>query len=195
MTKLQAATVSKFKDLANMSFFKREYKEALLNYSLALKEKPEDKEARIGALLADMAFEKEEEAVALFEYYEVSKSMKIDNALETLEQIIDSIEYESDPLNNLLSTIEERIGAIEDGILYSDFIAHVNSREDVKRALEDLMFSSKIIIYKKEDFTELIKILLSNGYRDLAYEYIESALLLYPDDKVFYDLLKKAEIS
>ena len=187
--------MSKFKDLANMSFFKREYKEALLNYSLALKEKPEDKEARIGALLADMAFEKEEEAVALFEYYEVSKSMKIDNALETLEQIIDSIEYESDPLNNLLSTIEERIGAIEDGILYSDFIAHVNSREDVKRALEDLMFSSKIIIYKKEDFTELIKILLSNGYRDLAYEYIESALLLYPDDKVFYDLLKKAEIS
>ncbi len=185
--------MSKFKDLANISFFKREYKDALLNFSLALKEKPEDQEARIGALLADMAFEKEEEAVALFEYYEVSKSMKIENALETLEQIIDSIEYESDPLNDILSTIEERIVAIEDGILYSDFIAHVSSREDVKRALEDLMFSSKIIIYKKEDFIELIGILLDNGYRDLAFNYLESALLLYPDDNVFYDLMKKVE--
>jgi tetratricopeptide (TPR) repeat protein len=185
--------MSNFKDLANNSFFKRDYKRALLNYSLALKEKPDDTEAKIGALLADMAFEKEDEAVALFEYYEVTKAIDAKNAHETIERIIQNVDERNDPLYDILSTIEERISVIEDGILYEEFIAHVNSRENIKLALEDLIFSTKIIIYKKEDFVELIGMLLDNGYDEMAYNYIESALALYPDDRLFYDFLQTLE--
>jgi tetratricopeptide (TPR) repeat protein len=185
--------MSNFKDLANNSFFKRDYKRALLNYSLALKEKPDDTEAKIGALLADMAFEKEDEAVALFEYYEVTKAIDAKNAHETIERIIQNVDERNDPLYDILSTIEERISVIEDGILYEEFIAHVSSRENIKLALEDLIFSTKIIIYKKEDFVELIGMLLDNGYDEMAYNYIESALTLYPDDRLFYDFLQTLE--
>ena len=185
--------MSKFKDLANNSFFKRDYKRALLNYSLALKDEPDDSDAKIGALLADMAFEKEDEAVALFEYYEVTKAMDAQNAEKTIERIIQNVDERDDPVHELFSTLEERISTIEDGILYDEFIAHVTSRENVKIALEDLIFSSKIIIYKKEDFIELIGILLDNGYEEMAYNYIDTALTLYPDDKLFYDFLERLE--
>ncbi len=185
--------MSNFKDLANNSFFKRDYKRALLNYSLALKEKPDDNEAKIGALLADMAFEKEDEAIALFEYYEVTKMIDAENADETIERIIQNVDHRDDPFYDILSTIEERMSVIEDGILYDEFIAHITSRENTKRALEDLIFSTKIIIYKKEDFAELIGILLENGYLDMAYNYIENALTLYPDDTLFYDFLQRLE--
>ena len=187
--------MSKFKDLANNSFFKRDYKKALLNYSLALKESPEDKEARIGALLADMATDKEEEAVALFEYYEVSKAMDENGAHETLENIIDSVEGGVSVVEDLLHTIEDHIVAIEDGIIYDDFMAHVNSRENTKRAIEDLMFSTKIIIYKKEDFIELIEMLIDNSFNELAYNYIESAMHIYPNDPKLYNLLNKLELT
>jgi len=185
--------MNKFKELANDSFFQRDFKKALLNYSLALKEVPDDKEAKIGALLADLAFEKEEEAVALFEYYEVTKAVGDQDAEETIERMIENFDYENDDLSDALSEIEGRLGNIEEGILFDEFIAHATSREDVKTAIEDLMFSSKIIIHKKEDFVELIGILIDNGYQELAYNYIENALMLYPDDTYFYDLLKKLE--
>ncbi len=187
--------MSKFKDLANNSFFKREYQEALLNYSLALKDKPDDKEAHIGALLADMANEREEEAMALFEYYEASKALDAEQAHKVLEQIIDSVDDNSETMVNIVTTIEDSLAAIDDGILFDDFIAHVSSREDIKVALEDLMFSTKIIIYKKENFMELIQMLIENNFIDLAYNYIEHALILYPQDSNFYMYLKKLEFK
>ncbi len=185
--------MNRFKELANSSFMQRDFKKALLNYSLALKEFPEDKEAKIGALLADLAFEKEDEAIALFEYYEVTKAVGTENAEETIERIIENYDSENDPLYDFLSGLEERFVNIEEGILFDEFIAHVNSREDLKTAMEDLMFSSKIIIYKKEDFVELIGMLLDIGYSDMAYNYIENALLLYPEDTIFYELLNELE--
>ncbi len=185
--------MNKFKELANNSFMQRDFKKALLNYSLALKDMPEDKEAKIGAILADLAFEKEDEAVALFEYYEVSKAIGTEDAEEAIERIIEKFDTENDPLDDLLAAIEERVSSYEDGIMFEEFIAHVNSRDDIRTALEDLMFSTKIVINRKEDFVELIGILLENGYEEMAYNYIENALLLYPDDTQFYDMLKKLE--
>ncbi len=185
--------MNRFKELGNTSFFQRDFKKALLNYSLALKEVPDDKEAKIGALLADLAFEKEDEAIALFEYYEVTKAVGTENAEETIERMIANFDYENEAIDRILTTIEERLGSIEEGILFEEFIAHVTSRENVKEAIEDLMFSSKIIIHKKEDFVELIGMLIENGFEELAYNYIENALLLYPEDALFYDLLKQLE--
>ena len=186
-------TMNRYKELANSSFFQRDFKNALLNYSLALKEVPDDKEAKIGALLADLAFEKEDEAIALFEYYEVTKAVGNEDAEETIERLIENVDRESESVDQFLNLIEDRLNTIEEGILFNEFIAHVTSRENPREAIEDLIFSSKIIISRKEDFAELIGLLLENGFEQMAYNYIENALALYPDDAYFYELLKRLE--
>jgi tetratricopeptide (TPR) repeat protein len=184
-----------YKEQAKNSFFQRDYKMALLNFSFALKDKPNDREAKIGAMLADMAFEKEDEAVALFEFYEVSKIDDVDNANSVVENIIHSNEVNSEILFSLFSDIEKNFIALEDGINYIDFKNFIEDRGDFKSALEDLMFSSKIIIHKKEDFIDFLEKLLENGYKDLALNYLESALSLYPGEKFFKSVLKQLEVK
>ena len=50
-------------------FYAKNFSEALKDFSFALNAEPTSKEARIGALLCDMAVDNEAQAVALFEYY------------------------------------------------------------------------------------------------------------------------------
>ncbi len=185
--------VNKFKEAAKNSFFKREYKSALLHFALALKESPEDKEARIGAVLSDMALEKEEEAVALFEYYEATRQQDAENADEIVENIIESVDYGSENLYSLIENIEESLIAFEDGIEYRDFKRVVENRGSFKDALEDLMFSTKIIIHKKEDFVDFLNHLIEHDYLDIALNYLENALMLYPDDHFFEETLQRLD--
>ncbi|OQX74672.1 MAG: hypothetical protein B6D59_01765 [Campylobacteraceae bacterium 4484_4] len=181
--------MNKFKEAAKNSFFKREYKSALLHFALALKESPEDKEAKIGAVLSDMALEKEEEAVALFEYYEATRQQDAENADEIVENIIESVDHGSENLYSLIENIEESLIAFEDGIEYRDFKRVVEDRGNFKDALEDLMFSTKIIIHKKEDFVDFLNQLIEYDYLDIALNYLENALMLYPDDHFFEETL------
>lgn len=183
----------KYKELANNSFFKREYKKALFNYALALKVAPDDKESRIGALLSDMASEREDEAVALFEYYETTKSLGQDSADEMIEQIINSEDVNSDYLSYLLDGLEEHIITMEDGIEYKDFLHLTQNENSFKKTLEDIMFSTKIIIHKKEDFIDFVNLLIENGYRELALNYVENALAYYPTELFFQKKLKQLE--
>lgn len=183
----------KYKELANNCFFKQEYKKALFNYALALKENPDDKEARIGALLADLAADQEDEAVALFEYYETTKGLNKDNADELLEKLINGVDTGGDYIFELLDSLEEYIITLEDGIEYQDFLLLAQSKQSFKKALEDIMFSTKIIIHKKEDFIDFVNLLIENDYRDLALNYIENALLYYPTELFFQKKLKQLE--
>lgn len=181
------------KEIANNSFFKREYNKALFHYSLALKEEPLDKEARLGVLLCDMAFDKEDEAVALFEFYEATKDSKDMDVYETMEEIIDYVDQESDNFFALMDSVENQIFSIKDGIEYKDFIELVERKNSFKIAMQDLMFSSKIIIYKKDDFIDFINLLISNDFRELALNYIETALNHYPKEIFFHKKLNQLE--
>ncbi len=183
----------KYKELASNSFFKREYKKALFNYGLALKVAPFDKEAKVGALLSDMATEQEDEAVALFEYYETTKSLDQDNSDEIIEQIINGVDIGSDYIYQLLDGLEEYIVTMEDGVEYKDFLQLCENKESFKKALEDIMFSTKIIIHKKDDFIDFVNLLIENDYRELALNYIENALLYYPTEMFFQKKLKQLE--
>ncbi len=179
--------MSRFIETAKNNFFKREYKKALLNYSLALKDEPFDLDAKIGALLSDMAMDKEEEAMALFELYEVSKGEGIDGISHIIETLL------HDDIEIITANEVDTIPVYEDGIEYKDFLNLIDNRESFKRALEDLMFSSRIVIHKKEDFIEFVKLLLENGYGNLALNYLESAISLYPYEIFFKNTLKQLE--
>ena len=182
---------SKFKERAKNSFFKREYKEALMNFSLALKEAPGDRESKIGAILSDMANENEEQAQALFEYYEFSKENENENAEDIIEDIIDSVDFSIDSITELLSeSIEEKL-VMENGIAYEDFIELIKIRGNFKRAFEDIMFSTRVMIHKKEDFVDFLEKLIQNGFIDISLSYLESASALFPNDLKIRELFKK----
>jgi len=183
----------KYKELASNSFFRREYKKALFNYGLALKLEPFDKEAKIGALLSDMATEQEDEAVALFEFYETTKNLDQDNSDEIIEEITNGVDMSSDYIYQLLDGLEEYIITLEDGVEYKDFLQLCQDKDSFKNALEDIMFSTKIIIHKKDDFIDFVNLLIENDYKDLALNYIENALQYYPTEMFFQKKLKQLE--
>jgi tetratricopeptide (TPR) repeat protein len=185
--------VLKSKERASNSFFKREYDKALFHYSIALKAEPDDKDAKIGALLSDMASEREDEAVALFEFYEATKDSSDISAEDTIKQIIESVDQESDDFFTILDSLEAQISTIEDGVEYKDFLELVRSRDSFKNALQDLMFSSKIIIYKKVDFIDFINRLIEHDFNEMALNYIENAMLYYPEEVFFSEKLNQLE--
>ena len=174
---------------AKNNFLKREYKKALLDFSLVLKDEPYDLDAKIGVLLSDMAMEKEEEAIALFELYESSRQEGLGILDEMVERLLDS---EGESLLYTQNTMENEVWE-EEGISYKDFLNFVDDREDFQRALEDVMFSTRIVIQKREDFMQFVSLLIEHNYSSLALNYLENALSLYPHEVFFQESLQSLE--
>ena len=55
------------------------------------------------------------------------------------------------------------------------------------------MFSTKVIIHKKDDFIDFLEKLIDNGFKDVSMNYFENAVQLYPHDKKLQQLVKKVE--
>jgi len=176
------------------SFYKKDFKDALLHFSLALSEAPNSKEARVSAILAELAMEKEDEAIALYEYYLINKESGAKNPEEMIEEIVDSVDLTLESLEALFleDEIEAKINE-ENGIAYEDFKLFIENKESFKEAFEDIMFSTKVIIHKKDDFIDFLEKLIDNGFKEVSMNYFESAVQLYPHDKKLLSLVKKVE--
>ncbi len=176
------------------SFYKKNFEDALLHFALALREAPSSKEARVSAILSELAMEKEDEAMALYEYYLISKDSGVKNSEEMIEEIVDSVDLTLESLEALF--LEEEIEAKineENGIAYDDFKTFIDNKESFKEAFEDIMFSTKVIIHKKDDFIDFLEKLIDNGFKDVSMNYFENAVQLYPHDKKLQELVKKVE--
>ena len=183
--------MNKFKERAKDNFFKREYNNALLNYSLSLKEFPDDEEAKLGAVLCDLAFEHEEEAIALFEYYEISKDQNNIDSKKIVKEIIESVDNNINKISSFfIDYIDERL-MMEDGISYEDFKEIVQKEGDFRAVFENIMFSTKVLISKKEDFIDFLSKLIENGFEEMALSYIEEALKIFPNEKKIEALLNQ----
>jgi len=169
--------------LAHDKFDSREYKSALLNYALILEKDPDDKEARTGAILTEMAMNEEQGAQALYDYYTVLQSSDKELASEVMEEIITSMDGDVDKLSDLLSEIQKPDTTMEDGISYSDFKELVEDSGDFKRTFENIMFSTRVVISDRDDFIDFLERLASHGFDEMAANYIESALQSFPNDE------------
>ncbi|MBN1839107.1 MAG: tetratricopeptide repeat protein [Campylobacterales bacterium] len=175
-------------------FYEKNFREAMFQFSLALSEQPDAQEARIGAILSDMAMHNEEQAVALFEYYLFTKEHGSEDIEEAIEEIINSVVKNSEKIAHLFKQgdLESRINA-ENGIKYEDFLTLIESRGSFKEAFEDIMFSTKVIISKKEDFVDFLSKLMENGFVEMSLNYLESAVTLFPNDEQLLSLIKKVQ--
>lgn len=185
--------ISKYKILsqAKESFSKAEYKNALEKFAEVLRDFPNSKEAFNGVILSEMAMSGEEGAEALFDYYEILREEDKEQADIVMSEILESIDGSLEKLGEVFSEpLRERF-EFEDGILYSDFQKLLDEGSAFKETFENIMFSTRVMITKKEDFLDFLNKLIENNFTEMALTYLENALSVYPSDKLLYELLKK----
>lgn len=186
-------TVNKYKTLAlaNESFSKLDFEQALRAYALVLKDYPSSKEAYNGAILAEMAMSGEGGAEALFDYYAVLRSDDAEQADVILSEILETMDGTLDQLGEIISQpLTERL-EFQDGILYDEFKEILDSDGDFKRIFENIMFSTRVIITEKDDFVDFLDKLMENNYHEMALSYLEGALAVHPNDKQLRKLLRR----
>ena len=187
------STVSKFKILsqAKDSFTKAEYKTALEKFATVLQNYPNSKEAYNGVILSEMAMSGENGAEALFDYYEILKDEDKESADSIMEEILRNLNGSLDKLSEVFAEpLRDRL-ELEDGILYQDFIAILDTGVSFKETFENIMFSTRVIITEKDDFIDFLDKLIENDFAEMALTYLENALSIYPSDKLLHKLLKK----
>jgi len=167
---------------AEHQFLKGDYANALRSYGLILKDYPTLDEAKIGVYLSDLGIESEEEAQALFDYYQLIKSEK-KNAVDIIDGLIENLDSSKHQLQELLAKpLEEQI-EYGDGIRYSDFLAVVESRGSFKKTFEDIMFSTKVVIVNKDEFIDFVKQLSREGFDEMALSYLDASSNLFGNDQ------------
>ena len=180
---------------AESEFLKGDYRNALRSYGLILKDYPSLDEAKIGVYLSDLGTESEEEAQALFDYYQVIKSKK-ENAVDIIDGLIESLDSSKHKLQEfLLDPLQEQV-EYEDGIRYSDFLKLIESRGSFRKAFEDIMFSTKVVITDKDEFIDFVTQLANEGFDEMALGYLDATTSLFGDDQdvlALYNVVRGAK--
>ncbi len=177
---------------AESKFLEGRYGDALRVYALLLKEYPALDEAKVGVFLSDLGSDNAEEAQALFDYYQAIKTEQ-DNAVEIIESIMDSLSDTKTKIRELLEpSIEEEIDQ-SDGIRYSDFLSLIESKGSFKRAFEDIMFSTKVVITNKDEFIDFVTKLSNEGFDEMALNYLDATASLFGDDQDILSLYSVVE--
>ena len=171
---------------AEEQFLRKEYDNAMKIYSLLLRDDPQMKDARIGVFLSDMGLESDEDAQALFDYYQAIKNSN-ENAEEIIDQLMQTIYATRIVIQEqLLGGLEEV--ELEEGIRYADFLRLVEEKGSFREAFEDIMFSTRVVIRTREEFIDFIKRLVAAGYQEMAVAYLDSLAESFGQDQEIYQL-------
>jgi tetratricopeptide (TPR) repeat protein len=188
---MDARHLKRYIQTAERNFNAKIYDQALFYYSLALQEDPVNTDAKVGVKLCDLAFDMEGEAHALFDYYLISKDSGGTEACETLGKIIDSIDTVVSATSEMMTRPFLEAMEYDNSIAYEDFEKIVKDRENFRRAFEDIMFSTKVIISNPRDFISFVENLVSFGFNDMAINYLESASAMFPSSEKIRELFNK----
>jgi len=177
---------------AETEFLQGKFKKALRSYGLILRDHPTLDEAKIGAYLSDLGSESQDEAQALFDYYQIIKDEK-ENAVDIIDGLLDSLDTTKYNLKELLLDPVSEQMEYGDGIRYSDFLELVESRESFKKAFEDIMFSTKVVISDKDEFIDFVTKLSGEGFDEMALGYLDATTHLFGNDQdvlALYNVVK-----
>ncbi len=167
---------------AESEFLKGDFAKALRSYGLILEDYPSLDEARVGVVLSDLGMESEEEAQALFDYYQLIKNEK-ENASDIIDSFLENLDSSKQKLQELLVAPWEEQVEYSDGIRYSDFLASVQSRGSFKKTFEDIMFSTKVVITNKDEFIDFVTRLCQEGFDEMALGYLDASVSLFGNDQ------------
>jgi tetratricopeptide (TPR) repeat protein len=186
-------SISKYKILsqAKDSFSQANYKKALEKFAMVLQSFPNSKEAYNCVILSEMAMSGESGAEALFDYYEILKEEDKESADKIMGDILENIDGSLEKLSKVFAEPLRNKLELEDGILYKDFKDIIDQGDSFKEVFENIMFSTRVIITKKEDFVDFLENLIGHDFTDMALAYLENALSIYPSDMILTKLLQE----
>ena len=173
------------------AFFERRYEEAREGFRALLLRDPLDRGAQMGMMLCDLVNESEEEAISLLDYYEVLRGEGERWPEEIIIDMIAEFDEAESELNTFYGGDQSEHQRGLEGIGYEDFKRIVEERGDFKKAYEDIMFSTKVFISDQDELFDFIDKLITHGYWEQVYTYIEDATRLYPNDKRLEELFEK----
>jgi len=178
---------------AEEQFSLGKYAHALTTYGLLLKEYPTHSDAQVGVFLCDIGMESGEEAQALFDYYQIIKTEQ-DDAGEVMVNLLSTLDTSKEQVNMLLKRDSEK-AEYKDGIGYQDFLRFIDERGDFKRAFEDVMFSTRVILKNKEEYILFIEALINRGEEELALQFLDSSSSAFSKDQDVYALYSRLKVK
>ncbi|AXK49324.1 hypothetical protein CRU87_07415 [Aliarcobacter trophiarum LMG 25534] len=178
---------------ANSLFFQKRFSEALFIYSQLYSSFPDNKEYKIYILLCDIAFEDIQKAMALYDYFSILKDENLQDAIKYMEDTIEAYDGNIEKMMSILKDINRQTVEDLNAIKYEEFKALIEKRGSFKVAFEDIMFSTKVAIEKKEDFYDFINRLIENGFNSTAYNYLEGFNEYFIYDKEIVKLYEKLQ--
>ena len=178
---------------ANSLFTQRKFDKALFLYSLLISNFPNNEEYPIYALLCDISIEDENKAIALFDYFFLLKKDDPKEAISYIKNVINAYDGDIEKMMDLLKELNLTTVNQLDAINYEDFQLLIIQRGSFKVAFEDIMFSTKVAIEKKEDFYDFVTKLIDNGFNNMAYNYLEGFQDYFFQDKEIVKLYKRLE--
>ncbi len=178
---------------AHSLFTAKQYDSALFIYSQVISSSPTNIEYQIYCLLCDIGFDDDEKAQTLFDYFAISKDANLDEAVKYVTDVVNAFDGDNEKMMGLLkeisSTNVEDLNAIE----YKDFMDLVQSRGSFAKAYQDIMFSTKVAISKKEDLVDFINKLIDNNFNTTAYNYLDGFNKFFSYDEELTRLYEKLE--
>ena len=178
---------------ANSLFTQRKFDKALFLYSLLISNFPNNEEYPIYALLCDISIEDENKAIALFDYFFLLKKDDPKEAISYIKNVINAYDGDIEKMMDLLKELNLTTVNQLKAINYEDFQLLIKQRGSFKVAFEDIMFSTKVAIEKKEDFYDFVTKLIDNGFNNMAYNYLEGFQDYFFQDKEIVKLYKRLE--
>ena len=179
-------------------FTASQYDKALFLYSQVLSLEPNNIEYQMYCIFCDLGYESEEKAQSLFDYFIVAKNENLENAVKYVEDMINAYDGDNVKMMGLLQDISETNVESLNAIEYNDFMDLVQNRGSFKEAYQDIMFSTKVAITKKDDLIDFIDKLIENNFDKTAYSYLDgfNEFFSYDDDlTALYEKLGKKNID
>ena len=101
------AKIHRLLNEANSFFVSKEYDKALFTYSQLISQYPENKEYPLYAIFCDIATEDEAKAISLFDYFTISKSENMEEAIKYVEDVIAAYDGDVDKMMVMLKDITD----------------------------------------------------------------------------------------
>jgi len=183
---------------AHSYFNGNQYDKALFLYSQVLSLDLDNAEYQLYCILCDLGYESVEKAQTLFDYFIIAKDEDLTSAISYVEDVLKAYDGDNAKMLELLQDITttnvESLNAIE----YNDFMDLVQNRGSFKEAYQDIMFSTKVAITKKDDLVDFINKLIENNFDKTAYSYLDgfNEYFTYDDELTkLYEKLGKKNID
>jgi len=161
---------------AQKAFTQKRFDTALKLYAQVLAAFPRLRDARVGAMLCDVAMTQPAEAAALFDFYQLIKTTA--GAEKLIEEIADAVIALNDVRIRPEAVIESA-----DGISYADFIALAENNGNFRETFEDILFSTKVVITSKAEFIDFVTRLAQEGMVETALKYLDASSGVFGNDQ------------